>query len=161
VRTCPACGEDTEAGYSEPCTECGFSAIGEQPAEPAPEVTVGEQQQAPEPPPAEPQEQRKRSPARLLVWLVVIAGFFAVNQLGVFDEATGPTAEEVEQAIVDSARQFGVEVTVDCPDDAEDTEVDGTFVCTATAPGGRTVEIVVTNHEDTFEWETGPLTTLT
>ena len=51
-------------------------------------------------------------------------------------------------------------MTVDCPDDAEDTPVDGTFTCTATGRNGRTAEIVVTNHEDTFEWETGPLSTL-
>ena len=39
-------------------------------------------------------------------------------------------------------------------------EADATFACTATDRRGRSVEIVVTNNEDTFEWQTGPLSTL-
>ena len=172
MRTCPACGEDTKAGYSEACTKCGFSAMGEQPAEesPAPEpeaeVTVGDQpppptgapQEAPDEAPAEPPaEKKKRSPVRWVIWLVVIAGFFGLNQFGVFDEPTGPTADEVEEAI-EARAPAGV--TVECPDDAEDTPVDGTFTCVATGANGRTAEILVTNHEDNYEWNTGPLTTL-
>jgi hypothetical protein len=160
MRTCPACGEDTKAGYSEACTKCGFSAIGEE--QPDVEVTpVGE-----EPPPeSEPQpaqtEKKKGNPvARGVIWVVVIAAFFAIDRLGIFDGATGPTATEVEQAIADSAQQFGVKVTVDCPDDAEDTEVDATFTCTATNRRGTSVEVLVTNHEDNYEWDTGPLSTL-
>ena len=172
MRTCPACGEDTKSSYAEPCTECGFSPFGEQPdesapaaepltaAEPVPTADPAPTTEVPFPPPEPaPAEQKKRSPARWLVWLVVIVGFFGAERLGLFDAPTGPKADEVEQAIADSA-PAGLEITVDCPDDAEDTPVDGTFSCTATDSRGRTIEIVVTNHEDTFEWQSGPLGTL-
>ena len=160
MRTCPACGEDTDAGYAEACTECGFSAVGEQPA-PAPDAPdTAADPEPPDPPPPEAEPKRKRTVARGLIWLVVLAGFFGVERLGIFDQPPGPPADEVEAAIADSARQFGVTVTVQCPDDAEDTEAEATFVCTATDRRGRSVEIVVTNHEDTFEWQTGPLSTL-
>jgi len=173
MRTCPACGEDTKSSYAEPCTECGFSPFGEQPAEPAPVAEPAPTAEAPSapaepaptadvpsPPPEQaPAEQKKRSRARWLVWLVVIVGLFGAERLGLFDPPTGPKADEVEQAIADSA-PAGLELTVDCPDDAEDTPVDGTFTCTASDARGRTIEIVVTNHEDTFEWQSGPLGTL-
>jgi hypothetical protein len=161
MRTCPACGADTKAGYSEACTKCGFSAVGEQP----PEVEVAPVGEAPppeaEPQPAEAEQKKKGNPvARGVIWVIVIAAFFGIDRLGIFDEATGPTAAEVEEAITDSARQFGVQVTVDCPDNAEDTEVDATFTCTATNRRGTSVDVLVTNHEDNYEWDTGPLSTL-
>jgi hypothetical protein len=165
MRTCPACGEDTKAGYAEACTKCGFSAIGEQ--SPDVQVTpVGEvpAPEAPEagsqPQPAEAQKNKGNPVGRIVVWVVVIAAFFGVERLGIFGDAPGPTASEVEEAITESALQFGVKVTVDCPDDAEDTEVDATFTCTATNRRGTSVDVLVTNHEDNYEWETGPLSTL-
>jgi hypothetical protein len=193
VRTCPACGEDTKAGYAEACSECGFSPAGEDPAEPdqaVAEITVGElppsgaaepvptagepPPSAGEPPPPDtppipaegqpppdvPASGRKRPARRLLVWLVVIGGLFAADALGVFDQPPGPDVDRVEQAIADDARQYGVVVTVDCPDDADQTEVDASFKCTATSASGETVTIRVINHEDSFEWQSGPLSTL-
>ena len=64
MRTCPACGEDTDAGYTEACTECGFSAVGEQPA-PAPDAPGTAADPAPpDPPPPRPSRSESgRSPA--------------------------------------------------------------------------------------------------
>lgn len=164
MRTCPACGEDTQAGYAERCTECGFSPTDENeesaPA-PEPELTIGEPNLPPPEPPPDPEPvKKKRRALRGVVWLVVLGAAIGADRLGVFDQPTGPDAGQVEEAIADDARQYGVTVTVDCPDDAEDTEVEGTFKCTATSAAGETVTIKVTNHEDTFEWQGGPLSTL-
>jgi hypothetical protein len=151
MRTCPACGEDTKAGYAEPCTECGFSPSGGQPAEP--EGTIGDQ-----PPAAE--TKRRRPALRGLVWVALIGAAIGADRLGVFDQPTGPDPQQVEQAIADDARQYGAKVTVSCPDDADQTAVEETFKCTATNAAGETVTIKVTNHEDSFEWVSGPLSTL-
>jgi hypothetical protein len=154
VRTCPACGEDTKAGYAERCTECGFSPDDEneelaRTPDRKPQITI-----------AEPVKKKKRPALRAVVWLVVLGAAVGADRLGVFDQPTGPDPGQVEEAIADDARQYGVSVTVDCPDDAEDTEAEGTFKCTATSGSGETVTIKVTNHEDTFEWQSGPLSTL-
>jgi hypothetical protein len=157
VRTCPACGEDTEAGYAEPCTECGFSPTGEQELEaeaPPPELET-------EAPPPEPEVAKKRRPAlRGLIWLLVLGAAIGAERLGIFDQPSGPDPGEVEQAIADQARQNGIEVTVDCPDDADQTAVEESFRCTVTSASGETVTIRVINHEDTYEWRTGPLSLL-
>jgi hypothetical protein len=140
VRTCPACGDETEAGYAEPCTECGFSPDGEQPPEAA--------------------TKRKRPAVRGLVWLALIAAAIGAERLGVFDGSTGPDPGQVEQAIADDARQYHAEVTVDCPDDADETEVGESFECTAANAAGDTATVTVINNEDSFEWQSGPLSTL-
>lgn len=172
VRTCPACGEDTKAGYAEACTKCGFSPSGEQTAEPeagAPELTIGEQAEPPppegppsgEPPPPESAPKKKHPGARTLIWLVVIGAAIGADRLGVFDQATGPDADQVEEAIADDAQtNHGVQVSVDCPDDADQTAVDESFFCTVTGPKGETLRLRVINHEDSFEWQSGPLGTL-
>jgi Domain of unknown function (DUF4333) len=53
VRTCPACGEDTKAETTEPCTECGFSPVGTEDEAPWEESVWAEEAapEAPEPPP--------------------------------------------------------------------------------------------------------------
>jgi hypothetical protein len=154
VRTCPACGDETEAGYAEACTECGFSPTGEvEPPPPDPEQV--------EAPPPEPEAAKKKRPAlRGLIWLAVIGAAIGADRLGVFDQSPGPDPGQVEEAIADQARQNGVEVTVDCPDDADQTAVEESFRCTVTSTTGETVTIKVTNHEDSFEWQTGPLSLL-
>jgi hypothetical protein len=55
MRTCPACGEDTEAQTTEPCTECGFSPVAQDPAtiEAAP-TPPEEDRWGSQPPPASP-----------------------------------------------------------------------------------------------------------
>jgi hypothetical protein len=189
MRTCPACGEDTEASYAEPCTECGVSATGEPatapepepepqvepatepevepapefeqpaPAPPSPESAIATGPEPPPEPPAEAPAEKKRSPARWFLWLGIVAAGVGIYLSGAFETPTGPDADQVEESIAGSAPR-GVEITVDCPDDSDETPVGGTFTCTATGPNGRTVEIVVTNHEETFEWDTGPLNTL-
>ena len=157
MRTCPECGEDTEAGYAEPCTECGFSPTGEPEIEaeaPPPEIET-------QAPPPEPEVAKKKRPAlRGLIWLVVLGAAIGAERLGIFDQPPGPDPGEVEQAIADQARQNGIEVTVDCPDDADQTAVEESFRCTVTSASGEAVTIRVTNHEDNFEWQTGPLSLL-
>lgn len=160
MRTCPACGEDTESGYAEPCTECGFSPNGE--GDEAPVISVGDEAAADEPGPeaeSESAPKLKRSPARLLIWLVALAALFGVARLGIFDPAPGPDADQVEEAIVDNAADYGATVTVACPDDADQTEVDASFRCVVTA-GNRTFPIRVTNHEDNFSWPSDQFATL-
>lgn len=160
MRTCPACGEDTESGHSEPCTECGFSPNGEGDERPA--ISVGDEAPADDPAPAAESEsasKRKRSPARLLVWLVALVALFGLDRAGVFESPPGPDADQVEEAIVDNAADYGVTVTVDCPDDADQTEAEASFRCVVNA-GNQTFPIRVTNHEDNFSWPSDQFTTL-
>lgn len=160
MRTCPACGEDTESGHSEPCTECGFSPNGEGDERPA--ISVGDEAPADDPAPAAESEsasKRKRSPARLLVWLVALVALFGLDRAGVFESPPGPDADQVEEAIVDNAADYGVTVTVDCPGDADQTEVEASFRCVVNA-GNETFPIRVTNHEDNFSWPSDQFTTL-
>ena len=160
MRTCPACGEDTESGHSEPCTECGFSPNGEGDERPA--ISVGDEAPADDPAPAAESEsasKRKRSSARLLVWLVALVALFGLDRAGVFESPPGPDADQVEEAIVDNAADYGVTVTVDCPDDADQTEVEASFRCVVNA-GNETFPIRVTNHEDNFSWPSDQFTTL-
>lgn len=187
MRTCPACGKDTDAGAVEPCTECGFSPIdpqtyGEQPSTPTEpdEATfeVGEDSEpgrwgrgeapdeppvATEPAPQEgPGEPEQQQPRRIggIVWLIVAAVAIIVNATGIFDREPGPQQSEVEAAIAVDARELGFEAKVRCESGAEDTEVGGTFDCVATAPSGRRATVTVTNNEDSYEWNTAPLVRL-
>ncbi len=170
MHTCPACGEETEAGYAEACTECGFSPTGEPaepvPAEPDPEVeptaevgpdaevepTADAEPSPMDAPPPPPPARKKRPGTRLVFWLIAIAAVFGISKLGVFEPNPGPDASEVEDAIVKNAADYGVTVTVDCPDDADETAVEESFFCTVTTPSGKAFRIRVTNHEDTFSW---------
>ena len=96
MRTCPACGKDTDAETTEPCTECGFSPVAPdegdvwdesvwaetQAPDVEPEVTVGGP--APEPPapaqapapqapaPAPPPQPTKRKSGVGAIWIVLI-----------------------------------------------------------------------------------------
>jgi len=168
VRTCPACGEDTEAGYSQPGTQCGFSAAGNGAVDDAATITVGDERSAPVASPAEADEgadersapKRQRSRVRILVWVAALGALFAVDRLGVFDPAPGPDADQVEQAIVDNADDYGATVTVDCPGDADQAEVGDTFTCTVTPERGKAFAITVTNREDSFAWDSAQLSTL-
>jgi len=66
MRTCPACGEDTEAETTQPCTECGFSPVGTG-DEASFETTdwSAETPQAPPPPPAQqPPAQQPPAPGQ-------------------------------------------------------------------------------------------------
>ena len=193
MRTCPACGEDTEAGSAEACTECGFSPadpevfetepdpryepVGFEP-EPEPEATfeVGSTEAPPAPPtepsqiepaPAEPapSEPAPTAPKRSLrrrsaFWIAIAAVIFLADftgAFGIFDDPTGPTPEEVEGALVHYASEQGGTVTVDCPEDTEDTEVGDSFDCVATNARGQTRTVTVTNNEDDFSWNGKPL----
>lgn len=179
MRTCPACGEDTEASSVEPCTECGFSPVDPAQFETEPDPrfeTVGFEEadatfevgsaEAP-PAPAEPapeqepsSEKKKRPWASLAIWLTVALAAFAAERAGLFGEATGPAPEEVENALVAYAAARGGTVTVDCPSDTEDTEIGGSFDCVATNPRGQTRAVTVTNNETDFEWDGTPLVEL-
>ena len=155
MRTCPECGEDTEAGYAEPCTECGFSAS-------APvEIGVATPDRAGAPDRVEEPGGRPRRRATLarVVGALVLAALIGADALGVFDEGggSGPTAEEVEEALVDDAAALGIELTVDCPDDAAETDVGESFECVAANSAGLTRAVPVTNLEDGFEWPRRPL----
>jgi ribosomal protein L37E len=110
MRTCPACGKDTKAETTAPCTECGFSPV---PPETAsswertawaetsapPEVTTGA---PPQPAPAEPQpepapeyglpDEPTSTPAPIqrtgkvgLVWILVIILGVVWQAIGAFD----------------------------------------------------------------------------
>ncbi len=109
--------------------------------------------------PVETAPKRRRSPARYGVWLIALGALFVITTLGIFDSAPGPDPAKVEQAIVDNAADYGATVTVDCPDDADQTEVDAGFRCIVTA-GRETFPILVTNREDTFAWDSSRLATL-
>jgi hypothetical protein len=152
----------------EACTECGFSPVEPTAVEPeqVPEpVTIGEPlpdaEQQPElgepvPEPTAEQPRRKRSRVGTLVWIVLLGAGIAGSELGVFDEPTGPEAAEVEGAITLDAFESGVSVSVECPDDAVETEVGDSFECVATTPKGESVTITVRNNEETFEWQGRP-----
>jgi Domain of unknown function (DUF4333) len=106
-----------------------------------------------QPPPPAPPEARKRLAPRLAVWLIALAVLFGITKLDLFADKPGPTADAVETAIADNAQKaFGITVTVECPDDADETEVNQTFVCTVTDPEGESMQISVTNRDDTFSW---------
>ena len=146
MRTCPACGKDTKAETTAPCTECGFSPV---PPETAsswertawaetsapPEVTTG----APPPPapaPAEPQpepapeyglpDEPTSTPAPTqrrgkvgLVWIVVIILGVVWQAIGAFDGCG---------------------------------EISGTIPTAS----GNSDTVTVTNREEEFEWPRGP-----
>ncbi len=84
---------------------------------------------------------------------------FGLDRAGVFESPPGPDADQVEKAIVDNAADYGATVTVDCPDDADQTEVEASFRCVVNA-GNQTFPIRVTNHEDNFSWPSDQFTTL-
>lgn len=113
-----------------------------------------------DPPPAETATKRKRSPARLAVWLIALGALFGISELGLFEDKPGPDPAEVEQAISDNAADYGVTITVDCPDDAEETEVEASFLCSVTTDDGDSFRIRVTNHEDNFSWPSGRIAAL-
>lgn len=173
MRTCPACGEDTEAGYAETCSECGFSPAGPQQPEESFEVgEVGEVEIPPSPgetpprpgePSPSPEEtgpgpeqtsKRKRGGPGIgtLIWLLVIGGSLAADGLGVFDEVSGPDPAEVEAQLVLDGSELGATLTADCPDDADQTEVGGSFECVLTTEAGGTATIEVLNNENTYEY---------
>lgn len=192
MRTCPACGEDTKAETTEPCTECGFSPVSpedgasweqsswaETPETTVPETTeepqpivVGPTADAPTraqdyglPEPTPPPQPTAKKPRVGAVWVILILIGFAGQAFNlfdgcgeIFDEATGPTAEETEAALVSDATMLGLDgATARCPDSAEDTEVGGRFDCTITTASGSSASVTVTNHEEDFEWSRQPL----
>ena len=173
MRTCPACGEDTEAGYAETCSECGFSPAGpQQPEEsfevgevgeveipPSPGETLpspGEKTPSPgetDPSPEEPSKGKRGGPGiGTLIWLVIIGGSLVVDGLGVFDEVSGPDPANVEAQLVLDGSELGATLTADCPDDADQTEVGGSFECVLTTEAGGTATIEVLNNENTYEY---------
>ena len=124
MRTCPACGKDTEAQTTEPCTECGFSPVGTTGA--PPEASVGE---APPSGYGFPDEPEAPAPARkgsgvAPIWIVLIViglAWQAFNLLDgcgeIFVDNPGPTPEETESALEsDASRQGVASPTADCPD---------------------------------------------
>jgi hypothetical protein len=172
VRTCPACGEDTRAGYSEACTNCGFSPtdpaeigsfeVGETtiPAPGAPAETPTGSPSEPAPAPT-PTTKRKRRPGiGVIVWLAIIGGSLVMQGLGLLDEPTGPPPGDVEGALVLEGATRGLSISASCPADAAETEVGARFECTVTTRSGRTAVIEVTSREDGFEYDPGDLEAL-
>ena len=183
VRTCPACGKDTRAETTEPCTRCGFSPAGESGSVSA--ETVGTLERGGVsgdyelPAPSEPAPSGSPSPTPSptrrsgigpgAIWIVIILIGIASQAADgfegcadAFEQKPGPTAQEAEDALLADAQEIGLSgVTVDCPDSAEDTEAGASFECTVTDPGtGATVPIEVTNREDSFEWSRRPFAEL-
>ncbi len=169
MRSCPACGEDTKAGYAEACSKCGFSPAGPQQPEESFQVgevgTVGEVEIPPwrgetSPSPEEkapaPEEASKRKRGGpgigTLIWLLIIGGSLVVDGLGVFDEVSGPDPAEVEAQLVLAGSELGATLTADCPEDADQTEVGGSFRCVLTTETGEIASIAVLNNENSYEY---------
>jgi len=76
----------------------------------------------------------------------------AVDGLGVFDEVSGPDPANVETQLVLDGSELGATLTADCPDDADQTEVGGSFECVLTTEAGGTATIEVLNNENTYEY---------
>lgn len=142
MRTCPACGEDTEAADAEPCTACGYA------------IASGNGTDA------EATAKKRPQWARLVIWLIALAAVFAIAKLGPFEQQPGPDPGAVEDAITENAADNGVTLTVDCPESAAEAEVDSTFRCAATTADGQTFRIPVTNEGDTFSWPSGRIAAL-
>lgn len=110
MRTCPACGEDTEAQTTEPCTECGFSPVSpddgasweqsswaEAPEATAPDATVEPPPILAKPPPtdaspeyglpdATPTPQPATKKARVgAVWVILILIGLSWQAFSIFD----------------------------------------------------------------------------
>jgi hypothetical protein len=186
VRTCPACGEDTKAGYSEACTRCGFSPGGpveapetfsvgevatsdpstfERPGgvEAPPQPTDSGGEQLPQPSPTEPQPQphkRRRPGVGLMIWLVIIGASVIANTTGIFDEPTGPDPAEVEGALVLAGIERGLSITAECPADTDEAEIGAGFECVVTTASGRSGTVRVTNHEESYEYNVADLEAL-
>ena len=167
---------------SEACTKCGFSPgavedvdaqVGgdsfDTPPPEAAETGFGPPPEAPAPTdtpagdkpplvnlPDQPQEEPKKKQSgvgRGIGIAVAIAAVIAFRAIGNEDEATGPTPDEVEAAMVSKASEQGVTLTADCPDGTEDTAVGDTFECTVTLDDGRTATATVRNREDSYSWK--------
>lgn len=69
---------------------------------------------------------------------------------------TGPSATEVEQALVHSAAKHGVTVTVSCPDSVQDSAPGSDFTCKATNRHGDSLPVIVSNKRDAFAWPFAP-----
>ncbi len=165
MRTCPACGEDTKAGSVEPCTECGFSPVEVEPLEAQPTFETapatfetGTTSETSEPvPETVPQSAPKKRRWTVLFWVLAAIGFGAADFGGLFDDPTGPSAEEVETALADWAAGRGGTLTIDCPDDVEDAAVGATFECTASNSRGQSAIVTVRNNENDFRWNGLPM----
>lgn len=189
MRTCPACGEDTKAGYSEACTNCGFSpgdpsqtagsfGVGDSPfdtstfdapapaeAPPAPEPAEtapdpAETSPAPVPEPSREPQRKRRPGIGVIIWVAIIAGSFLSQGLGLFEEPTGPNPVDVEGALILEATERGISITASCPADAAETEVGGRFECTVATRSGRTATVEVINREDSYEYSVDDLLAL-
>jgi len=49
--------------------------------------------------------------------------------------------------------ELGATLTADCPEDADQTEVGGSFECVLTTEAGGTATIEVLNNENTYEYK--------
>ena len=49
--------------------------------------------------------------------------------------------------------ELGATLTADCPEDADQTEVGGSFRCVLTTEAGQIASIAVLNNENTYEYE--------
>lgn len=135
MHTCPACGEDTDAGLTERCSHCGFAP--------------GEAQVEAEP--------KKKGPAvRSVVRWAVILGVVGIAIATTGDGDPGPDASEVEDALVSDASSLGLALTVECPDDTNEAPVGSRFTCVAESASGAVRDVVVVNEEDEFRWSRKP-----
>ena len=96
----------------------------------------------------------------LMIWLVIIAGSFIAQGTGLFDEPTGPDPVDVEGALVLAGIERGLSITAECPDDAAETEIGGSFDCRVTTASGRSGTVRVTNNEDSYEYRVADLEAL-
>ena len=102
--------------------------------------------------------EKKRAPiSRAMVPIAILAVVVGLEGFGLLGSDPGPTDEEVESALEDEGATLGIsELTVDCPDDAAETEVDARLECTIATPAGTSAQVTVMNHEDEFEWSRQP-----
>jgi hypothetical protein len=95
-----------------------------------------------------------------MIWLVIIAASVIANTTGLFDEPTGPDPADVEGALVLAGIERGLSITAECPADAAETEIGGSFDCEVTTASGRSGTVRVTNNEDSYEYRVADLEAL-
>lgn len=142
----------------EPAARWDESGLGVSPNGDQGSPVVREPRVEPAPPEAPP---RRRLPSRAVAGACLVVALVAVLwALGPLDLRTGPDPDEVEDRIAEDAAAFGVEASVQCPENAAATEAGETFTCVARAPNGSSVTIEVLNDGDTYAWDPQPLAQL-
>jgi hypothetical protein len=156
VHTCPNCGKDSDAGMSEPCPHCGFDPMAA--AEATTTTPSGDQPiGVPLPVPGDGGRRSGFWAWRVIGSIVIVIAIGVIGLIGGSStDHTGPSADEVENALIDSGAKHRVAVTVSCPESIQDTPVGSPFTCTATNQHGDSRTVTVINRQDSFAWNPQP-----